>query len=185
MNAEKQKTNGKKIAVRSAKECTYIAVFVALVIAAQLAFATVPGVEVVTVLFVSFSFALGIARGCLAATAFSTLRQVVFGADLKILALYLVYYNFLSAVFGLLGKAVKKPHRKLFWIVLIACVCTVIFTLLDNVLTPLWYGYNEKGARLYFQYSLPVLIPQTVCTAITVALLFLPLWKIFSLCVKK
>lgn len=176
------KTTKKKGVTYSAKECAYIAVFVALVIAAQLAFSAVPGVEVVTVLFVAYAFTFGVARGMIAATAFSLLRQFVFGFYPNILILYIVYYNLLTAVFGMLGKNVKDPKKKLFWLVLSACVCTVCFTLIDNVLTPLWYGYSEKAARLYFKYSLPVLFPQTVCTGVTTALLFLPLHKAFLLC---
>ena len=64
------KTTKKKGVTHSAKECAYIAVFVALVIAAQLAFSAVPGVEVVTVLFVAYAFTFGVARGMIAATAF-------------------------------------------------------------------------------------------------------------------
>ena len=40
------------------KECAYLAVFVALTITAQLCFAAIAGVEVVTLLFVAFSFSL-------------------------------------------------------------------------------------------------------------------------------
>ena len=44
----------------TALDCAYIATFVALVIAVQLALSFVPGVELVTVLFVTFSFAFGV-----------------------------------------------------------------------------------------------------------------------------
>lgn len=178
LRTEKTKKNG---VARSAKECAYIAVFVALVISAQLVFAAIPGVELVTILFVAYAFTFGIARGMIAATAFSLLRQIVFGFSPTVLILYLTYYNFLTLIFGILGKNIKEPRKKLFWLVLVACVCTVCFTLLDNVITPLWYGYTQKAARLYFKYSLPVMIPQTVCTAITTTLLFLPLYKTFSI----
>lgn len=167
--------------VYSAKECAYIAVFVALTIASQLALSFAPGVEVVTVLFVAYAFSFGVIRGMLAATAFSLLRLVMFSADIKTLVLYLIYYNALTLTFGLLGKKGKRLGKSLPFIVGIACVCTACFTLLDNFLTPLWYGYTQKAAQLYFRYSLPVMLTQTVCTAITVTLLFLPLRKAFSL----
>lgn len=178
MKGEKREKNAKY--VRAGRECAYIAVFVALVIASQLALAFAPGVELVTLLFVSYSFAFGHRRGMISATAFALLRQLVFGFFPTVLILYLVYYNLLALTFGLLGKRVKRPARSLWWLVIVACVCTAAFTLIDNVLTPLWYGYTEDAARAYFLASLPVLIPQLVCTAVTVGLLFIPIEKLFE-----
>ena len=186
MNVEKTgKKSMKRMAVRSAKECAYIAVFVGLVIASQLAFSAVPGVEAVTVLFVSYAFVFGWKRGMAAATAFALLRQLVFGFFANVLILYLVYYNLLALTFGLLGRAVKNPLKSLWIIVLIACVCTVSFTALDNVITPLWYGYTKQAARTYFYGSLAVMLPQVICSAVSVALLFVPLQKTFSYITKK
>lgn len=176
-NTENKK-NGK---ARSAKECAYIAVFVALVIAAQLALSAVPGVEVVTVLFVTYAYTFGIKRGMAAATAFAVLRQLVFGFYPVVLVLYLVYYNALAAVFGKMGKLQFPPAKILPFAVAIACFCTVCFTLFDDILTPLWYGFSRRAAKAYFFSSLPFMIPQTVCAGISVGLLFLPLQKTFRL----
>ena len=83
MNKEKRdEKRGKRVAVRSAKECAYLAVFVALLIGSQLPFAALPGVEIVTLLFVTYAFVFGICRGMLAATAFSLLRQFVFSISM-------------------------------------------------------------------------------------------------------
>ncbi|MBR2441775.1 MAG: hypothetical protein IKB20_01715 [Clostridia bacterium] len=169
----------KKGALRSAKESAYVAVFVALLIAVQLALSVLPGVELVTVLFVAFAFTFGIGRGMVAATAFSIVRQLVFGFYPNVLILYLLYYNLLTLLFGAVGKRVKAPHKKLVFIVLLACLCTVCFTLLDNVITPLWYGYTKRVAKLYFKASLTFMLPQIACTAITVSVLFLPLYGVF------
>ena len=180
-----QDKNNKSVVAHSARECAYLAVFVALVIAVQMALSVVPGVELVTVMFVVYSFTMGIRRGMLAATAFSILRQVVFGVHPTVLILYLIYYNLLTACFGLLGKAIKNPLKWIVVIVIVACVCTACFTMIDNILTPLWYGWTQRSAELYFKASLPFMIPQIVCTAITVGLLFLPLKKVLSICIKK
>ena len=144
----------------SAKECAYLATFVSLVIALQFVFSFVPGVELVTALFVGYSFTLGVRRGMLAATAFALLRQFVFGIYPTVLVLYLIYYNLLTLTFGLIGHRVKQPLKALPWLMVLACVCTVFFTMLDNILTPLWYGYTTKAARLYFYASLPFMLPQ-------------------------
>lgn len=169
----------KNIWARSAKECAYLAVFVALLIGAQLPLAAIPGVEIVTLLFISYSFVFGICRGMLAATAFSMLRQFVFSFSPTVLVLYLVYYNFLSAVFGGFGHIVKRPLVCLWWLTAAACVCTVCFTLFDNLLTPWWLGFSDRARRAYFYASLSFMIPQVICTAVTVGLLFYPLQRVF------
>lgn len=176
MNEKKQSACGRV----SARECAYIAAFVALVIAAQTVLAAIPGVELVTVLFVTYAFAFGAARGLIAATAFSFLRMFVFGFDMKVLVLYLLYFNGLTALFGLLGKAVKKPLTALPTLTVVACVCTACFTLIDDVLTVVWYSYSERAAKIYFNASLSFMIPQVICTAVSVGLLFLPLERAFS-----
>ena len=173
------KISGKTFAVRSAKECAYLAVFVALLIAAQLVFSAVPGVEVVTVLLVCYAFVFGVRRGVAVAIAFALLRQIVFGFQPTVLVLYLVYFPALTAAFGGFGHAVKKPLYSLWWLVLVACVCTASFTMLDNLITPLWYGYTERVARAYFYASFSFMIPQIVCTAVSVSILFLPLERAF------
>lgn len=176
-----QKQTRRDRALTAGRECAYLALFVALAIASQLCLAVIPGVEVVTVLFLSYSFAFGIKRGALAATAFSLLRQFVFGFFPNVLILYLLYYNLLALLFGFLGGRVQRPLSALWWLTALACLCTVCFTLFDNVITPLWYGYTKEAAKGYFFASMAVVIPQVVCTAVTVALLFLPLQKAFRL----
>ena len=150
----------------SAKELAYTAVFVAFLIGAQLALSVIPGVEVVTVSFAVYGYACGYRRGMVAATAFSLLRQFVFGFFPNVLILYLIYYNSLICLFGWLG--VKKETR-LPVIVVTACFCTIAF----------FYGYSLKLTKYYFLASLPFAVTQTLCTAITVSLLFLPLKRIF------
>jgi thiamine transporter ThiT len=172
--------NNKNKRVHTAKECALLAVFVAVVIAGQTVLSAIPGVEIVTVLFVSYSFSAGWKKGMLAATAFSLLRQIIFGFYPTVFILYIVYYNLLTLSFGLLGKRIKKPIKALPLIVIIACLGTVLFSMIDNVLTPIWYGYSARATRAYLFASLPFMIPQVICTAVSVACLFLPLWKIFK-----
>jgi hypothetical protein len=162
------------------KDCAYIAVFVALTIAAQLCLSFIPGVEVVTVLFVTFSFAFGCRRGIVAATVFSLLRQLVFGFSPTVLVLYLVYYNLLALLFGFLGRQSKITPQKLVCLTILACLCTICFTMMDNIITPLWYGYSKRALKIYFYASFSFMIPQVICTAVSVGILFLPLVKIFN-----
>ena len=180
MKNEKREAKRNKIKW-TGKECAYLAVFVALLIAAQLCFAFLPGVEIVTALFIAYAFTFGVKRGVLAAVAFSLLRQLVFGFFPTVLILYLAYYPLLALLFGFLGGCVKNPVYALWWLTALACVCTVCFTMLDNIITPLWYAYTKEAARAYFLASLSIMLSQVGCTAATVAFLFLPLERAFRL----
>ena len=176
-----QRKDKQEKAVRSAKECAYLAMFVALVIAVQLVLSAVPGVELVTVLFAAYAFTMGVAHGLLAATAFTLLRQLVFPFSPTAFLVYIIYFNLFALAFGLLGKKLKNSLKFLWIIVLAACLGTVCFTMLDNLITPLWLGLSGRSAELYFKASLPFMLPQVICTAVSVAVLFVPLQKTFRL----
>lgn len=66
----------------------------------------------------------------------------------------------------------------------LAAVCTICFSLLDDVITPLFFGYTAEAAAAYFYASFTAMIPQTLCTVVTVSTLFCPLTKIFSMAAK-
>ena len=186
MNEKKGKKTEKgsttRIVGRSAKELAVLAVFVALLLGGQTLFSALPGVEIVTLLVVSFSFAFGASRGMLAVTAFSLLRNFLFGLFPTVLILYLIYYNILAFTFGLLGRRKwKKAWETLLVVLPTACLCTALFTALDNVITPLFFRFNETAWKGYAVSSVAVMIPQIICVLITVGVLFLPLVKVFSL----
>ena len=165
-------------AIRSAKEVARTAVFVAAVIGSQYALSAVPFVEVVSLLFICYAFVFGVVRGVVAAVAFALLRQLLFGFYPVVLILYCVHFSCLSLVFGGLKRFCPwKGWRLLVIAVSAAVVCTVAFTLLDNLLTPLWYHYSARAAKAYFVASLPFMLGQSVCAAVTVGGLFVPLTK--------
>jgi hypothetical protein len=57
---------------------------------------------------------------------------------------------------------------------------TVLFTLMDNVLTPLWNGFSDAAFWIYFKASMPFAVIQTACAGLTTSLLFPTVSKIFS-----
>lgn len=61
-----------------------------------------------------------------------------------------------------------------------AAVCTVLFTLLDDALYPLFYGVRGDAAIAYFYASFIAMLPQTICAALSVSVLFVPLTNFFS-----
>ena len=168
---------------QSAKDIAFISLMTALLIAAQLALSMVAGVEIVTVLFLGYCYAFGVRRGIFVAIAFSLLRCFVFGFSPTALILYLVYYDLFAVVFGVLAPFNEKQAAPLplVQVVLTAAVMTILFTLLDDVITPLFYGYSSRAALVYFYNSLIVMATQSVCTVVTVSLLFVPLRKAFGM----
>ena len=60
--------------ILTAKEICIISLMTALLLGGQYVLAWASGVEVVTVLLLSFSYVFGVKRGCTVATAFSLLR---------------------------------------------------------------------------------------------------------------
>ena len=159
-----------------------VAMCVALLIAGQLALSSVTGIVIVTVMLLCFCYCYVIRHGVAIATTFSLLRCFVFGFQVNVIALYLIYYNLFAIFFGWLGARFtgKNALLKTVVVVISAVIFTALFTLLDDVITPLIYGFSENAAKVYFYQSLTAMIPQTVCTAVTVTLLFHPLTRVIK-----
>ena len=167
----------KQSALRGVGYVAVVAVFTALLLAAQYALWFVKGVELVTVLLLVFSYRFGVRCGVLSAVAFSLLRCLLFGFFPNVVLLYLLYYPLFAACFGLLGNALHRRTgvRVQMLLTVLAVLLTALFTLLDDALTPLLYGYTKEAALAYFLASLPTMAVQTACAAVTVLLLFRPL----------
>lgn len=142
----------------------------------------ISGVEIVTVMLLCMCFSYGVRTGVCIATTFSLLRCLVFGFQVNVIALYLIYYNLFAAFFGWLGTRFtgKVSFVKHLTVVAAAVIFTVCFTLLDDVVTPLIYGFSAKAAKVYFLQSLTAMIPQSICAAVTVSVLFVPLTKVIQ-----
>lgn len=168
--------------MKTAKEISLMGVFIALLIGGQLALSAISGVEIVTALCVSFFFFFGVKRGVILATAFSLLRCFVFGFFVNVVILYLIYYNALAVVFGIIGKLLnKKANLKSILIVTITAIAfTALFTLLDNFISYIYLGLSKKAFEIYFKASLITMTSQIICVAVTVPLLFYPLIKIYK-----
>lgn len=152
---------------------------VALLIGGQLALSSISGIEVVTVMMLCFCFCYGIQHGIAIATTFSLLRCFIFGFQINVIVLYLIYYNLFAMFFGWLGMRFSgetSPAKTVITVVS-AVVFTVFFTLLDDLITPLIFGFHRNAALAYFLGSLHAVIPQSICTAVTVSVCFRPLTK--------
>ena len=169
--------------LKTSKECSYVALFLALTIGIQFALSFIPGVELVTLLFICYSFVFGLRRSIVCATCFSLLRTIIFGFFPNVVILYLIYYNLLVTIFSLLGKALS-PSKHLLIIVAVAVVCTAFFTLLDCIITPLFFSYSKRATTAYFYASLSFAVPQIICSAISITILFIPLTKTLAIAKK-
>lgn len=159
-----------------------VAMCVALLIAGQLALSSVTGIEIVTVMLLCFCYCYGVRHGIAIATTFSLLRCFIFGFQVNVIVLYLVYYNLFALFYGWLGAHFTGKNALLKTVVVVASavVFTILFTLLDDVITPVIYGFNKNAAKVYFYQSLAAVIPQTVCAAVTVSICFHPLTKVIK-----
>lgn len=125
-------------------------------------------------LLLTFVYKYGIGQGLLVANSFSLLRCFIFGFIPNVIILYLIYYNIFVLVFGFLGKVFRHEYsiKKHIMVVVVAVVMTALFTISDNVLTPLIYGFTVNAAKAYFVASLYTVMPQIVCTFATVLIIF-------------
>ncbi len=167
----------------STRFITSTALFTAILIAVQFALSGVAGVELVTVIFLAFCYCAGQRAGLTVGICFSLLRCFLFGFYPTVVVLYLIYYPSFALFFGFLGKKFGQDISIYRYIAIIglATLFTILFTLLDDVVTPLMFGFNKTAMLSYFYASVPFMIAQSVCTLISVALLFKPLAKVFSI----
>lgn len=157
-----------------------VAMSVALLIAVQMALTAISGVEIVTVILLCLCFCYGPRTGLAISTTFSLVRCLFFGFQVNIIVLYLIYYNLFALFFGLLGRhfAGEITLIRHIMVVTFAVVFTVVFTMLDNVITPLIFGFHPNAAKAYFLQSMTAMVPQMICVAVTVSLLFIPLTRV-------
>ena len=133
----------------------------------------------VTALFLPYCYVCGARRGLAAAVCFSLLRCFLWGFVPTVIILYLVSSCLFALVLGGLGRLLRPlpMGARLPAVTAAAVGMTALFTLLDDVITPLFYGYGARAALVYFYNSLPVMALQCACTLVSVPLLFPPLTK--------
>lgn len=163
-----------------AKNIVTAGVFTALLIGAQFVLSAVAGVEVVTVMLLTFCYRCGVRQGMTVANAFTLLRCFIFGFMPNVIILYFVYYNLFAVVFGFLGKAFGRGYgvAKHAALVIAATLMTALFTVTDNIITPLMYGFSSATTKAYWVASLYTAVPHMLCALVTTLLLFPPLLKL-------
>ena len=165
--------------MKTAKDLVLIALFTALLLGGQLALSAVVGVEIVTVTVAGFCYCFGVRRGMMLVNVFTLLRCFIFGFFPTALILYFVHYNLFAAVIGAIGSRFHGVYsvKKHAFVTLTVCVLTACFSLLDDIITPLFFGFTAKAAKAYFVASIVPLCMQVLCAAVTMIFVFPALVK--------
>lgn len=161
------------------RDLSLIAMFSALLIGVQVALSFVAGVELVTATLVIFAAVFGIKRGMAVAVVFSLLRCIIWGFFPNVVVLYLIYFPLLALFSALCGK-IKDFDWRYVVTVIVAVVMTICFTLLDDVITPLISGFNRNAWRAYFYAGTPTMVAQSICAAVTLLIMYPPLFKLLD-----
>ncbi len=127
--------------------------------------------------FCGYFAAAGVKVSVLYQTKISVMLWVLFAILCALSALYFIVL--------LKGGKREREGREVASVTALAAFFTVCFTLADDVISPLWYGYSAQAAIAYFYTGFLAMIPQTVCTAVSVFLLFFPLKKVFFSAAKR
>ena len=165
-----------------AKKIAICGAFCALLIAIQYVFNAVKGIELVTLFFYAFCFSFGWTYGVLVAVAYTFLRCFIYGFFPAVIILYLIYYPLFAVVAHFAGKLLsnRSPIKQVVFSSLICLCMTLIFTLLDDIVTPLFFSFDKKAFIAYFYQSIPTCLIQCACTVMTISFAFYPLKKAFT-----
>lgn len=174
---------GVSIILIKTKDIALISIFTALLIGGQLALSGIAGVEIVTVILTCYCYRFGIKRGIILVNVFSVMRCFLFGFFPNVAILYFIYYNLFAIIVGLIGNKCKRTYSiKNHIIVIIAVIIlTALFTVFDDIITPVFYGYDINSTKAYFVASLYTMVTQVVCSCVSIALLFPPIIRILKL----
>lgn len=99
----------------------------------------------------------------------SVMLWILFGISMALIVLYFVLLTLKRGTWG----------REIACMTALAVFCTVLFTLLDDVISPLFAGWSQGASIAYFYTSFLALLPQTICVSVSVFFLYLPLKKVF------
>ena len=113
-------------------------------------------------------------KGIPVSALYKTRVRVMLWVLFAISAVILIFYLASSFIKG------SENGAELALVTSVAVFMTVLFTLIDDVITPLTMGYSAEAAAGYFYGGFLAMLPQTVCAAVSVFLLFRPLKSVFE-----
>lgn len=130
-------------------------------------------ISVATTSFVFSAFKLIKISRLYSATAYA-LAWAIFGLS----AALLICFNAMFAYVRIKGRG--GYILKIFLFASAASICTICFTLLDDVLTPLFVGMTPATALGYFYASFIAMLTQTLCAILSISFLFIPVMRVMQ-----
>ena len=162
----------------AAKSLALVGISAATVECAKLVLASLPNVEVVTLLLALYGYCFG-ALGAVAAVVFVCIEPLIWGFGTWFLS-YLLYWPTLALVFAALGRRGKEVGK--IFPAVVAILLTVWFGILSSLVdVGLFAGVWERFFERFFIYYLrgvPFYALQVATNAVIFPLLFKPITKL-------
>ncbi len=168
MNSNVETFNGMKV-----QDLVLISILSASLTAGKLALSFVPNVEVVSLLFMVYTVALGVKRTLLISVIFATTEIFLYGFSTWVLGYYLIWPILILATGVLKGK-VKSEYG----FAIISGIFGLSFGFFFAVFESFFYGIAYGMA--YWARGIPLDILHGASNYIIAIILFNPLVKIFS-----
>ena len=137
----------RNISLSAAKKIAFVGISAATVECAKLALASLPNVEVVTLLIAVYSYVFG-SLGVLSSFVFVCIEPLIWGVNTWVIT-YFIYWPLLALVFMLLGRA-KIKNR---WLIsAVAVLMTVFFGVLSSFVD---IGlFSGRFDRFFYRFSI-------------------------------
>ena len=130
----------------------------------------VPPILLVILAFLTAFFAI---KGVPISVLFQQRLRIMLWVLFGIIVALLIFNIFL------LVKNKGPKGQEITGVTTIAVFLTMMFTILDDVITPIFSGFDVDAAIGYVYTGFLAMIPQMICVSISVLLLFYPIKKIF------
>ena len=164
----------KRTTTNAAKTAALVGIMAATIECAKLAMASIPNVEVITLLIAVYSYVFGFV-GVLASLVFVMIEPLVWGFGTWIVS-YLIYWPLVGTVFLTLGKTkVKNRIAPTLFALLLTAFFGILTTLVD---IGLFSGYFDNFAYrfiVYYSRGITFYLAQLITNLILFPLLFKPL----------
>ncbi|MBR2966434.1 MAG: hypothetical protein IKC52_03050 [Clostridia bacterium] len=175
--------NGKKTTLL----LTVTAMYSALAVCGKVALASLPNVEVVTILIAVCAFCWGLKVGFGVVFAFVLGNVAVWGVNTWVIS-YVVHFNVVALCFGILGKTGMRGAKSIVFSTILAVVLTALFGVLTSAIDTAigwtgvgffvdWQNFFARFAVMYVN-GIAFYVTHVLCNAVLFAVAFLPLCKV-------
>ena len=163
-------------AKNAARSAALVGIMAATLECAKLALASIPNVEIITLLIAVYSYTFG-ALGVVGALVFVLIEPLIWGFGSWFIT-YLIYWPTLAFIFMLLGRVKLKSRIALTGT---ALICTLFFGMISSLVdVGLFTGYFDRffyRFGIYYARGIVFYAIQLATNAVLFPLLFIPMHK--------